>query len=82
MKCPHQNLPIRAKGVMWKRMQKGQERKRDRDSKKTVSSRHKRSDTYMISQGLWQQVQGMQLQAIKPDGVPALRGDVDIDGHS
>jgi hypothetical protein len=41
------------------------------DSKKTVSSRHNKTDVYMNSQRLSQHAQGL---GFKPDGVTALRG--------
>jgi hypothetical protein len=46
------------------------------DSNEIVSSRYNRSETLKNSQRLWQHIQG--LHRFKLDGVPALKGEVDI----
>lgn len=44
------------------------------DTREAMSSKHNRTDTHMNSYGLRQHAEG--LHRVKPDGVPALRGQV------
>lgn len=46
------------------------------DSKETVSFRQNRTDLHINSEGLWQRIQDRH--KFKPDGVPEVRGDVDM----
>lgn len=49
------------------------------DSEETVSSRHNRMDAHLNSNRRWQHTQ--ELQGVKTDRVPVLRGEVFMRSH-